>query len=119
MAKANGQGQGNGGDRIDRIDERLEKLTARHEALTQTVEIIARMQKKNEEQFGKTGENIERLAEVFAGEHRQLLTAQVVLVARMDELRQAQAASEARSKEQDERIGVLVKMMDEWIRRNP
>ncbi|MGA2715310.1 MAG: hypothetical protein ABSG41_19590 [Bryobacteraceae bacterium] len=30
------------------IDERLEKLTERHEALTQTVEIIAAMQKDNE-----------------------------------------------------------------------
>jgi hypothetical protein len=31
------------------IDERLDRLTERHEALTQTVEIIAGMQKKNEE----------------------------------------------------------------------
>jgi hypothetical protein len=30
------------------IDERLEKLTERHEALSQTVEIIAAMQKENE-----------------------------------------------------------------------
>lgn len=30
------------------IDERLEKLTERHEALTQTVELIARMQLENE-----------------------------------------------------------------------
>jgi len=31
------------------IDQRLDRLTERHEALTQTVEIIAAMQKKNEE----------------------------------------------------------------------
>ncbi len=31
------------------IDQRLDKLTARHEALTQTVELIARMQIKTEE----------------------------------------------------------------------
>jgi hypothetical protein len=31
------------------IDERLDRLTQRHEALTQTVEIIAAMQKNNEE----------------------------------------------------------------------
>jgi archaellum component FlaC len=30
------------------IDERLERLTERHEALTQTVEIIAGMQRENE-----------------------------------------------------------------------
>ena len=35
------------------IDERLERLTERHEALTQTVEIIADMQLKNEEAHRK------------------------------------------------------------------
>ncbi len=30
------------------IDERIERLTERHEALTQTVEIIAGMQRENE-----------------------------------------------------------------------
>ena len=30
------------------IDERLDKLTERHEALTQTVELIAHMQQENE-----------------------------------------------------------------------
>jgi hypothetical protein len=34
------------------IDERLEKLTERHEALTQTVEIVAGMQRENERQIG-------------------------------------------------------------------
>ena len=33
------------------IDERLEKLTERHEALAQTVEIIVGMQRVNEEMF--------------------------------------------------------------------
>jgi hypothetical protein len=31
------------------IDQRLDKLAERHEALTQSVELIARMQAKNEE----------------------------------------------------------------------
>ena len=31
------------------IDQRLDRLTERHEALTQTVELIARMQQKSEE----------------------------------------------------------------------
>jgi hypothetical protein len=31
------------------IDQRLDKLTERHEALTQSVELIARMQQKSEE----------------------------------------------------------------------
>jgi hypothetical protein len=33
------------------IDERLEKLTERHEALTQTVELTARMQQDNEKRY--------------------------------------------------------------------
>ena len=35
------------------IDQRLDKLTERHEALTQTVELIAHMQQKNEEAHQK------------------------------------------------------------------
>jgi hypothetical protein len=42
------------------IDERLEKLTERHEALTQTVEIIASMLRENEAR-------IARLTELFGG----------------------------------------------------
>lgn len=34
------------------IDERLERLTGRHEALTQTVELIAAMQMKTDERMG-------------------------------------------------------------------
>jgi hypothetical protein len=39
------------------IDERLEKLTERHEALTQTVELMALMQKQD-------AENIRALARI-------------------------------------------------------
>ncbi len=38
----------NGHDRMDRIERDLERLTERHEALTQTVELIAGMQRENE-----------------------------------------------------------------------
>jgi uncharacterized protein YdcH (DUF465 family) len=41
------------------IDERLEKLAERHEALTQTVELIAAMQRDNEERFTQIGHNFE------------------------------------------------------------
>ena len=54
------------------IEERLEVLTARHEALTQTVEIIAGMQKENERRFA---ENERRFAETdrrFAETDRRL-----------------------------------------------
>lgn len=53
----------------------------------------------------------------FAEEHKRLLTAQVVLTdrmdkltGRMDELAQAQIHT-------DERLSVLIQMMDDWIKR--
>jgi chaperonin cofactor prefoldin len=42
------------------IDERLDRLTERHETLTQTVEIIASMQRENEKRF-------EKLTDLFGG----------------------------------------------------
>jgi hypothetical protein len=48
----------------------------------------------------------------FAEEHRRLLTAQVVLTDRVDRLTQAQAST-------DERLNVLIRMMDEWVKRQP
>jgi hypothetical protein len=42
------------------IDERLDRLTERHEALTQTLEIIASMQRENEKRF-------EKLTDLFGG----------------------------------------------------
>ncbi len=62
------------------IDQRLDRLTERHEALTQTVEIIAGMQKKNEEAHQKNEvllahvmESIESLARI-AHAHEQRIT---------------------------------------------
>jgi prefoldin subunit 5 len=40
------------GDRMDRIERALETLTERHEALTQSVELIAGMQRENESSIG-------------------------------------------------------------------
>jgi len=45
------------------IDERLDRLTERHEALTQTVELIAAMQRENETRFAQIAANQERDAE--------------------------------------------------------
>jgi hypothetical protein len=62
------------------IDQRLDRLTERHEALTQTVEIIADMQRKNEEAHQKTQilltqvvESIDSLARI-AHAHEQRIT---------------------------------------------
>jgi hypothetical protein len=41
------------------IDERLDKLTERHEALSQTVELIAGMQRENEQRFAVVTRNFE------------------------------------------------------------
>jgi len=53
------------------IDERLERLTERHEALTQAVELIAAMQLANDKQIAELlaaskqdGENIRALARI-------------------------------------------------------
>jgi archaellum component FlaC len=46
------------------IDERLEKLTERHEALTQTVEIVAGVQRENEANIGRLEGNVDRLVGV-------------------------------------------------------
>ena len=43
------------------IDERLDRLTERHEALTQNLELVVRMQQDNEGAMAKTQA---RLAEV-------------------------------------------------------
>jgi hypothetical protein len=51
-------------DRKPTIDERLDRLTERHEALTQTVELIVAMQRENEERFEK------RFAQIAANQER-------------------------------------------------
>jgi hypothetical protein len=47
------------------IDQRLDRLTERHEALTQTLEIIAGMQKKNEEAHQKNEALMARVVETI------------------------------------------------------
>jgi archaellum component FlaC len=61
------------------IDERLERLTERHEALTQTVELIAGMQRdltRDVQQLSKTAEqdaeNIRALARIAEIHERRL-----------------------------------------------
>ena len=61
------------------IDQRLDRLTERHEALTQTVEIIAAMQKKNEEAHQKNEvllahvmESIDSLARIAHAHERRI-----------------------------------------------
>jgi hypothetical protein len=41
------------------VDERLEKLVERHEALSQTVEIIAGMQRDSQKRFDQVTHNFE------------------------------------------------------------
>jgi alanine racemase len=61
------------------IDERLEALTVRHEALAQTVEIIAAMQRENETRFAQVTRNFETVLdsikrlENIAASHEQRL----------------------------------------------
>ena len=54
------------------IDERLEKLTERHEALTQTVELIAAMQLALTRDVQQDSENIRALARIAEIHDRRL-----------------------------------------------
>ena len=58
------------------IDQRLDRLTERHEALTQTVELIAPAQMKNDERMGKLTERMEQLTETMG--HLTERTSQVM-----------------------------------------
>jgi len=56
---------------------------------------------------------------------KQLRTAQIVLTDRMDrltttmqELAEAQKRTDQQMKDSDGRLGILIRMMDEFIRRN-
>lgn len=53
------------------IDQRLERLTERHEALTQSVELLVYSQRKNEEMLTHVVESIDSLARIaHLHEHR-------------------------------------------------
>jgi hypothetical protein len=54
------------------FEEGLEKLKERHEALSQTVEIIAGMQRKNEERMGEVMEAINSLARIAEAHERRI-----------------------------------------------
>ena len=47
------------------IEERLEKLTERHEALAQSLELIAGMQKSNERRFEETDRRLGQVLEAI------------------------------------------------------
>ena len=60
------------------IDDRLEKLVERHEALTQSVEILGGMQRETEREQKKTSLEIRKLARlvrVFEVDHEARLPA--------------------------------------------
>jgi hypothetical protein len=77
-------------------------------------------------------DRVERMMELlitdhvkFSDEHKQLLTAQIVLTDRMDrltttmqELAEAQKRTDQQMKDSYGRLGILIRMMDEFIRRN-
>jgi septal ring factor EnvC (AmiA/AmiB activator) len=48
------------------IDQRLDRLTERHEALTQTVELIAAAQMKSDERLNRVAADISRLTALMA-----------------------------------------------------
>jgi chromosome segregation ATPase len=51
--------------RLDRIEAALERIAERHEALAQTVEILAGMQKENEKRIGEFSERVGQLTDLM------------------------------------------------------
>ena len=60
------------GDKAMTIDERLERLVERHEALAQTVELLAAPQQKNEERFAQMATAMAQLIEVVRRREERL-----------------------------------------------
>ena len=54
------------------IDERLDRLTERHEALTQTVELIAAGQIKNDERMAQLTDTMNRLANIIIAHEQRI-----------------------------------------------
>jgi|HubBroStandDraft_5_1064220.scaffolds.fasta_scaffold2187908_1 hypothetical protein len=55
----------------------------------------------------------------FREEHKQLLTAQVVLTDRLDRLAKTVAANAEAQKATDEQLNALIKIVDDMIRNRP
>jgi hypothetical protein len=53
-------------------DERLDRLTERHEALTQTVALIAAAQMKNDERMGQLTDTMNRLANIVIAHEQRI-----------------------------------------------
>jgi archaellum component FlaC len=54
------------------IDERLDRLTERYEALTQTVELIAAQQLKNDERMGQLMDTMNRLGNIVIAHEQRI-----------------------------------------------
>ena len=119
------------------IDERLDRLAERHEALTQSVELLLASQREMtagfEKQIAESARFERRIADEhveFAAEHRRLLTAQVVLTDRLDKFIEVQAKSHAeldrkmqelteKQSETTGKLNALIAVVDGVVRREP
>lgn len=54
------------------LEERFDKLAERHDALTQTVEIMAAMQRENDQRMAQMMEAINRLTNIVAAHEQRL-----------------------------------------------
>jgi hypothetical protein len=54
------------------IDERLDRLTERHEALAQTMELIAAAPIKNDERMAELTETMTRLANIIIAHEQRI-----------------------------------------------
>lgn len=116
------------------MDERLARMDERHERFEAAMnERLARRDERNDRfeamMQADAADTHQRLEKIEAG-HRELLTAQVLMAdgirtfatetrRKLDELSVKLAALAEAQRQTDQNLGVLIRMMDEWIRNNP
>ena len=59
-------------ERFEHIDRTLERITERQEALAQTIEIIAGMQRANEERLAQLMDTMNRLGNIIVAPEQRL-----------------------------------------------
>jgi chaperonin cofactor prefoldin len=59
------------------IDERLDRLTERHEALTQSVELLRLQSQETDKQIAKLGEYINKIVRILESHEDRLLRLEV------------------------------------------
>lgn len=97
-------------------EERYERIDQRLDAIAVNLELTSRVAHENEIRLGQLDARLDKMAAhqeeqyaAFNDEHKKLLTSQVLLTGTMQELAEAQKAT-------DGRMTILIGMMDTFMR---